>query len=318
MNRSIPDGPTTEPFAFTVTTEKPQPARSSPVRPLAAVVLLAGAVRLSELRRAAGRPILDLPIARGHTLGAEWLRRMAELRRELSRPDLPLVITANAIAGNPQSIAGSAGVSVRLDSEEPRGSGGALRDLALEHDRNACFLVASGHSLPRASLFVIFEHMSSFNDDIVIHCDADNRPTGMFLIRCGTLVGLPARGFVDLKEQALPNLAAQFKIRVLRDSAAAPVAIRSLASYHAALRAYAASQAGVDAVPAEDWMCTFTVTEDGATVDASAKLHDTIVLSGGRVGARANVVRSLVGPGGTVAPGAESFDELLPLGEQNK
>ena len=301
-----------------MTTESPLHSLPSPARPLAAVVLLAGAVRSSELRRAAGRPILDLPIARGHTLGAEWLRRMADLRLELNRPDLPLIITANSMAGNPQSVAGSAGVTVRLDSQEPRGSGGALRDLALEYDRNACFLVASGHSLPRSSLSVILERMAACDQDIVILCDTDNRPSGMFLIRCGTLVGLPARGFVDLKEQALPTLASQFKILVLRDHAAAPVAIRSLASYHAALRAYAAGQAGVDAVPAEDWMCTFTVTEDGATVDPSANLHDAVVLSGGRVGANANVVRSLVGPGGAVSPGAESFDELLPLGEQNK
>jgi hypothetical protein len=70
--------------------------------------------------------------------------------------------------------------------------------------------------------------------------------------------------------------------------------------------------------PVEDWMCTFKLTEDGAAVDSSARLHDSVVLSGGRVGSRSSVVRSLVGPGGVVAAGTEVFDELLPRGEQRK
>jgi hypothetical protein len=289
---------------------------------LAAIVLLAGSIRPSELQRAAGRPLMDLPISPRRSLGQEWSRQVQDFREAIGYGELPLLVTANHASGTPRDIATLPGSTVKLDTEEPRGSGGSLRDIAMDLDPEAFLLVASGHSFPRSPLLPVFASLSQLDDDIVIHTDLDNHPTGIFLIRCGTLVGLPARGFVDLKEQALPQLATRFRIRIARDGGLSPIPIRSLHGYVSALRAAAGEMSGGDnggvETPVEDWMCTFKLTEDGAAVDSSARLHDSVVLSGGRVGSRSSVVRSLVGPGGVVAAGTEVFDELLPRGEQRK
>lgn len=296
-------------------------------RSLAAVVLLAGSVRPSELQRAAGRPILDLPLTSGRTVGREWVRRVGEFHRGIEREDLPLCITANAAAGSPRSLPtpdapGDGPVpTVRMDTEEPRGSGGALRDLAMDLDPAARLFVASGHTLPRTTLAEVFATLARFDDDIVIHTDDQARPTGVFLIRCGSLRGLPPRGFVDLKEQALPQLASSFRVRVVQDPSLPPIPIRTLHGYLSAVREAATpatSPASGRPMPAEDWMCTFALSEPGATVDASARLHDSVVLAGATVRSRASVVRSLIGPGGTVAAGGSVFDELLPRGEHRK
>ncbi len=303
-------------------------------RSLAAVVLLAGAVRPSDLQRATGRSILDLPLTADRTIAHEWARREEEFRRAVGRADLPLLITANAAAGAPQSLATSAtngsidGIGtdpgpapiIRMDTDEPRGSGGSLRDLAIGFDPAGRLFVASGHSLPRTSLIDVYSTLSRSDDDVVIHTDAASRPTGFFLIRCGCLQRLPAVGFVDLKEQALPELASDFRVGVVSDAGLPPIPIRTLHGYLAAvgeLAAPAASEAE-RAAPAEDWMCTFALAEPGASVDPSARLHDSVVLSGASVRSRANVVRSLIGPGGSVGPGQSVFDELLPGGEQRK
>ena len=51
---------------------------------------------------------------------------------------------------------------------------------------------------------------------------------------------------------------------------------------------------------AEDWQPTFSLVEPGAEVDPSARVHDSVVLGGGTVGAGAALVRSVVCPGGVV------------------
>lgn len=294
-------------------------------RSLAAVVLLAGAVRPSDLQRAAGRPILDLPITAERTIAREWAVRVQEFRRAIGRDDLPLFITANAAAGAPQSLPPSAeggpAPVVRMDSAEPRGSGGALRDIAMDLDPQARLLVASGHGLPRRRLAEVYAALARSDDDVVIHTDAASQPTGFFLIRCGALRGLPAVGFVDLKEQALPQLASAFRVGVASDAAPATMPIRTLHGYLAAVRELAApagAHASDRALPPEDWMCTFALSEAGASVEPSARLHDSVVLAGASVRSRASVVRSLIGPGGVVGPGQSVFDELLPDGEQHR
>jgi hypothetical protein len=285
---------------------------------LAAVVLLAGSVRPSELQRAAGRPLMDLPIAANRSLGTEWARVVSEFRDAIGRSTLPLLVTANSASGTPRDIAALTHTTVRTDTEEPRGSGGSLRDIAAELPRDAFLLVASGHSLPRTSLLPVLVRMSRPDDDIVIHTNAESHPTGIFLIRCEAVAGLPVKGFVDLKEQAFPQLASRYRVRIARDPSPSPIAIRSLHGYISALRVVAAGPNPMSEATFEDWMCTFTITEDGASVDPSARLHDSVVLRGGQVNSRASVVRSLVGPEGVVASGDEVFDDLLPRNEVRK
>lgn len=282
---------------------------SSP--PLAAVVLLAGSVRQSEIASVAQRSLLDLPIRSGHTLGHYWTDAVGTFRSGCRRLDLPLLVTANSISLFPASIASDDTTIVRMDVNEPRGSGGALRDALAGFDPASRVLIAPGHALPRGDLLDVLGLLARANADIVIHADAARMPTGFLLLRCGVLAGVAVNGFADLKEQVLPQLASRFDVRVVRDGHPSPLAIRSLAGYIHALRSVLSVTPGIDDAFTEEWRSAFSIAEDGSTVHPTARLHDSVVLKGGRVGAGALVVRCLVGPGGSVAAGEAVFDKLI-------
>jgi hypothetical protein len=293
-----------------ISVSDPSPFRVRPAD-LAAVVLLAGAVRQSRLSKAARRSRMDLPLSADSTLGTAWLQRMNEFRDQVGRADLPLLIATNTLAGTVKDLTGWRGTTVRMDTEEPRGSGGALRDAVLDLDPSAHVLVAPAHARLRAPLESVVRAMASSEGDVVVHVSPSGTPTGFFRIRCGALAGLPSRGFVDLKEQALPQLAARFDVRVV-SSDDVPMPVRSLDGYVRAVRDVAGGAGDGDG---EEWRSTFSLVEPGASVAADARLHDSIVLAGGRVESGAVVVRCLVGPGGVVRAGRSEFDELISAGE---
>ena len=276
---------------------------------LGAVVLMAGSVRQTELARAAQRALLDLPVAQGRTLGGCWLDRVSALRAAFGRADLPLIVAANGLAGTPREAATWAGTRVCMDSEAARGSGGALRDAVRDLPDDRYVLIAPGHAFPSGELAPLVEALWRTEADVAIHADASSVPSGFFLMRCGVLAGVASNGFADLKEQVLPQLSARTDVRVIRTDHAVPVAVRSLEGYIKALRAACGS--GSTELPLEEWRCTFNLSEPGAQVHQSARLHDSVVLAGGRVGAGALVVRSLVGQGGVVSPGEAVFDRIV-------
>jgi hypothetical protein len=276
---------------------------------LAAVVLMAGSVRQTDLGRTAQRALLDLPVLQGRTVGDCWLERVRELREARKQPDLPLIVAANGIAGSPRDTGSWPCTRVFMDSEAARGSGGALHDAVKGLPRDHSILVIPGHSYPREGLSPLLDVLSRIGSDVMIHADLASVPSGVFLLRCSALANVSPNGFADLKEQVLPQLPAGMDARVVRTDHAMPIAIRSLEGYIKALRAAAGRDAAE--APLEEWRCTFTLAEPGSEVHPTARLHDSIVLAGGRVGADALVVRSLVGPGGTVAAGDAVFDRFV-------
>jgi hypothetical protein len=165
--------------------------------------------------------------------------------------------------------------------------------------------------LPRGELLDLLNLLARPNADIVIHADAAQMPTGFLLLRCGVLSSVAVNGFADLKEQVLPQLASRFDVRVVRDGHPSPLPIRSLAGYIHALRSVFNPASGTKSTAAEEWRSAFSIAEDGSTVHPTARLHDSAVLKGGKVGAGALVVRCLVGPGGSVAAGEAIFDKLI-------
>ncbi len=279
--------------------------------PLAAVVLLAGSVRQSDLASVARRSLLDLPLRPGHTVGQHWCNAVAAVRSGVPLSELPLLVTANSISLRPASIEPSATTIVRMDVNEPRGSGGALRDALAAFDPASRVLIAPGHALPRGELIDLLTLLAQPNADIVIHADAARIPTGFLLLRCGVLASVAANGFADLKEQVLPQLASRFDVRVVRDGHPSPLPIRSLTGYIQALRAAHSTVSTALTTLAEQWRSTFSIAEDGSRVDPTARLHDSVVLKGGTVAAGAVVVRCLIGPGGSVAAGEAVFDRLI-------
>jgi NDP-sugar pyrophosphorylase family protein len=61
----------------------------------------------------------------------------------------------------------------------------------------------------------------------------------------------------------------------------------------------------------EEWKSTFAIVEPGASVAPSARIHDSIILSGATVDAGAVVVRSVIGPGGIVRKDRKAVDQCV-------
>jgi hypothetical protein len=116
-----------------------------------------------------------------------------------------------------------------------------------------------------------------------------------------------------MKEQALPAIASKFEVKVLHARRATGVPVWSLTDYISALRQHHTKRLGrrlIDPL-AEDWKPAFSIVEEGATVDPTARIHDSVVLKGGVVEAGALVVRSVVCDGGIVRRDATVVDEFV-------
>src|SRR5439155_18723223 len=108
-------------------------------------------------------------------------------------------------------------------------------------------------------------------------------------------------GYVDMKEQALPDIATRYDVRVLARRRPSGLPIRTLDDYIQALRYHHRRKAGTKAAVdplAEDWKATFALIEPGAQVDPASRVHDSVVLKDAVVEAGAVLVRSVVCPGG--------------------
>jgi hypothetical protein len=130
------------------------------------------------------------------------------------------------------------------------------------------------------------------------------------LIRCGCLRGLPDVGFVDMKEQGLPQIAGEHVVRVVTRSRATGHSIRNRETYLRALRSWYRPQPEPENPFAEDGRSSFALVEDGAEVDPTARIHDSVVLAGARVEAGASVIRSVICPGSVVPRRGTVIEEV--------
>jgi NDP-sugar pyrophosphorylase family protein len=150
--------------------------------------------------------------------------------------------------------------------------------------------------------------------DIAMVSHEDGTPSGVMLVTCKALRLIPATGFVDMKEQVLPLIASQFDVRVLRRHRPTGAPIRSLEDYVQALRLHHRRRSGKAVLTdplAEDWSATFSIVEPGATVDASARVHDSVVLAGAAVEPGAVLVRCVVCPGAVVRRDTTEVDRVI-------
>src|SRR5260221_13857782 len=127
---------------------------------------------------------------------------------------------------------------------------------------------------------------------------------------------LPASGFVDMKEQGLPLIATQFDVRAVKRRRPTGLPVRSLEGYIQALHYYHRRRMGKATITdplAEDWTPSFSLVEATALVDASARIHDSVVLGGACVEPGAVLVRSLVCPGAVVRRDRTAVDQIITL-----
>lgn len=279
------------------------------------LVLLGGSVRASDLSRRIGRPLFELPIDGGRTVISHWRRQAELLAESLGLASLPtrLVIDEGQAAGvrsEPDSIAP---FEVAREAAAYRGTGGLVADIARDMDDDDLMLVGTAGQVLLEPLGPVVSELAEREGRVSLVGHADGTPSGLLLVSCGALREVSPVGFVDLKEQVLPELAPEGGVRaVLRDTPVG-VPVRTLADYLDALRRFHGSGPEVD--PFEDGVrSTFSIAEEGATVESGATLHDAVVLAGATVRAGAGVVRSVICPGGEVASGEIVVDRALDEG----
>jgi N-acetylglucosaminyldiphosphoundecaprenol N-acetyl-beta-D-mannosaminyltransferase len=268
---------------------------------LRGLVLLGGGVRSTSLAASLDRNVLDLPVAQGKTMLTRWLDEAAAVAQMLEMDHLPvrLLLDNNAVA--PTSAAefvnGTPGVRYRMerDSAEYRGTGGLLANISVDYDDDDLILVGNAAQVLLDPLTALVTSLKKTRGTVGLIGHRDGEPSNLMLITCRALRVIPKVGFVDMKEQALPIIASKHDVRVVQCRRPTGLTIRTLSDYISALRALHQPVRAIATDPwAESWRSTFAIVQNGATVAPTARIHDSVILSGANVESGAVVVRSVV------------------------
>lgn len=288
---------------------------------LAGVILLAGSVRPTPMTQATGRSVLSLPFADGYTLLDIWRRQALVLagRAKLDRLPVRIIVDRSSAAPGLSAEDVDAGLSVEVDPVELRGTAGVLRDVTAGYDENDYVLVASAAQLLTESLAELATDLAVRRSDLAVLAHADGTPSTVMLVRCGCLSHISSVGFVDMKEQAIPLIAARHSASVSRREGMIEQQVRTLSDYITAVRLHHRHVAGnggdvdraADDPFAERWESCGAIVEAGATIDSSATVHDSVVLAGGQVERNAVLVRSVVCAGGVVRRDRVVVDQFV-------
>ena len=278
-------------------------AEKEVIKRIQAVILLGGSLSRNPLSTATDRSLLDLPVASGRSIFDCWRDDLKSFASSYSIDSLTARLIINRRASEPKLplCEGAVYLSVEYDPHEYRGTAGILRDIAIDYDDEDYIVVASAAQILLEPVEKLVCELAAKANDISLIAHDDGTPCGLMLIRCGCLHEIPAIGYIDLKEQALPELAKHYRVRVVRHIRASGLPIRTLEDYIEALRVYRRLRAGNgDHRADEDCYSLFEVVEDGAFVNPGSRLHDSVVLRGGRVEGESVLFRSIVGPNAIV------------------
>ncbi len=283
---------------------------------LRAVVLLGGSVRSTPLSESIDRSLLDLPLDANGSIFNHWLAQAADLARHAGLERLPVRVMVNRNTAEPVSATPPyyGAFRVERDLSEYRGTGGIVRDLAVEYADDDLILVCNGAQILLDPLAAIATALDRKHGDVTLISHNDGTPSGAMLLTCKTLRIVPETGFVDMKEQALPAIARKYEVTVIHRRRPTGLTVRTQNDYISALRQYHSRRVGKPTLSdplAEDWQPAFSIVEQGATVDSRAHVHDSVVLRGAIVEAGAVVVRSIICPGAVVRRDRQAVDQLI-------
>jgi hypothetical protein len=282
---------------------------------ISAIVLLAGGVRRHPLATALGRPLVDLPLPKHATMLAAWSEQAGLLARAMGQ-DVTLRALVNKQLELPRAVPAVERVAVRAEYDvgEFRGTGGLLHDVAKDYGDDDVLLVGVANQVLVSPLPDLLEMMRSVEADVVLLAEPDGTASGLQLVRCKCLRDIRGNGYLDFKEQCLPKIAKDFRVKVVRSPKRAALAVRSLEQYIRTLRALhlgSEHEADVEDPYAEEWSPTFSMVDETASVGKGALVHDSVVMRNARIGAGAVLVRSLVCEGAAVDAGRVVFDSVV-------
>lgn len=211
-------------------------------------------------------------------------------------------------------------IEVMVDPSNWRGPAGLLRDIAEgEAFSNASFVIAAEAAcLPPATLEPFVREFSASDDGLVLgatssdgrYCDHTNsaavEPAGVYALSQRAIEMIPPIGYYDLREQLLPEMYKRGMAARLAATFGESIRLHSREQYFAACkrmmqRANVAQSIASDARRSET--ASFSgpcLVRRGATIEAGAVVHESIILDGASIGRDAVVSRCIIGAGATV------------------
>lgn len=288
-----------------------------PTHRVGSFIVLCGSVRKTPLARNIGRSIVDLPLSDGTTIVDGHLESAARFAasKGMDRLLVRLLVDSESVPPREHGGIGAVECRVERDASPIRGVAGILADATRDCDPESYVAVINGSQVFRNPLDELIQSMVRKQADVAMVASSDGTPVGLWLIRCAVLRGVRGVGYVDLKEQALPEWLERWKVSVVEHRRPYSFRTRNITEYLAAVRLHATRSlhaGSVDEDPyREEWERTFAVVEPGAEVGAGAIIHDSVVLAGASVGKDAVIVRSVVCPGATVAAGERCVGRVI-------
>ncbi|MEM9063992.1 MAG: hypothetical protein AAGB51_00715 [Planctomycetota bacterium] len=272
------------------------------------VVLLAGGLKPSPLARALGQPAVDLPLVRDSTLFSLWLRAFSGARevRLVHHRDLPPKAELPEAEGTK--------ISIEADRDDFRGPAGIVRDVTEDLADDALVLVVESARFPSPSAAGMAAAHHQHRADVTLGVNPDRSPAGLFLFRRELIASVAELGFTDLKEQWLGKLIKDgAEVRPHDLETPGCFLIRSAeAALDAARWASELFQSGEHPITDEQPTdAGVRVVQEGAKVDPTARVIDSIVMNGAQVGPGAIVARSILCPGADIPPGAEIVGRIV-------
>ncbi len=283
------------------------------------MILLAGALRYSPLRKQLDVPVLALPLAPSYLLLNAWLERLSDapaLRK------LVVVVNSHAdakllqVLAEPMERPAGLELDVMVDPAPWRGPGGLIYDICSRWEAPESVLVGEAACLPPrdAAQFAVAVAQSSGSG--LVASTPSRQPAGLYAFSREAVAAIPSVGYFDIKEQLLPRLyedGLEVRAVPMEDEVQR---VRTRAGYLDAVQAAQADRAsrqdpaepgGNDSADglhcAESAQIAGTsVIQPGVIIEDGAVVHDSVICSGARVGRGAIVSRSVIGPQAVVRP----------------
>jgi len=255
----------------------------------AAVLLLAGGLRTTPLEDELGLPTLAVEVSPGQTLINEWLGAAKGVDAHpisilTRRTDFGAILDES--------------MRVVQDSDEYRGTGGAVRDAAATLSDSVRYLiVCEARRRPAVRLADVAADHVEFDRSVTVACSETGDFLGIYVIDAELLRSTVSKvGFQDLKEQWIGRVRSRGAVvGVSRFVTSIPWAeihdreglLRSVGVSDARLRYRA-----IDGVMGG----SVGMVGSGASVSPGARVCDSLVMSGATVEEGALVYRSVLGP----------------------
>ena len=274
---------------------------------------MAGGFSPPPLGVAAGCSVLDLYLTREQTLLDRWQWAVSTLDRAGVAGDR--LCLCGGSTPLPEHMPSS--IRVVVDKNDYRGPAGALRDACEEFDPETTIIAAEAARCCTIDLARMLSRHTTSGADITVGRNADQSPSGIYILSQSVLDSVPHAGFMDLKEQWLSKLIGEkhdVRVHELREAGALP--LRTRAEFLHAMHVCSDETDHPDHTSLEPRILSQTrrggsVLCEGAEVAPDAVLVDSLIMPGARIEAGALLARCIVGPGCVVRAEQEIVDAVV-------